>query len=253
MKELIYKILDLFTLGKGFKIHVSGFNLRFPTRYYKYFEADYELNNINFINNNIIPGMTVIDVGAHIGLLSIIIGKKVYPGGNVFSFEPTPSTFKLFLKAIAINNLQGVITPVNKAVADKPGVAFFYVTDIEASNSNSLSNNKRTLGKETKIEVEVVSIDEFSKENNLEKIDLIKIDAEGTEFSVLKGATSVIDTFHPKIILALHPHSIINFGDSLSDIWDFVVSKKYIVMFKNDRITKDDFVNTTDLFDVFLI
>ena len=53
MKEFIYKIIDLLTFKRGFNIHISGYSLRLPTRYYKYFESDYELNNINFINNNI--------------------------------------------------------------------------------------------------------------------------------------------------------------------------------------------------------
>lgn len=100
MKELIYKIIGAFTLGRGIKRHISGFSLRIPTRYFKYFEPDYELNNINFINNNVAKGMTVIDVGAHIGLLSIILYKKVGTSGKIFSVEPTPSTFKLLKKLL---------------------------------------------------------------------------------------------------------------------------------------------------------
>lgn len=253
MKEFIYKILDLLTLKKGFNIHVSGFRLRFPARYFKYFEPDYELNNINFINNNIKPGMVAIDVGAHLGLISIIIGKRVSPNGNVFSFEPTPSTFRLLKRTIEINKMSGTVKPLNKAISERTGKDFFYVTDIEASNSNSLSNNKRTIGTETKIEVQLTSIDDFAKEYNLNKIDLIKIDAEGTEYSVLKGATEVIDKSKPKIILALHPDSIKNFGDTLSDIWDFVTAKKYTIIYNTERITKDEFVSRTDLFDVFLV
>ena len=253
MKEFIYKIIDLLTFKRGFNIHISGYSLRLPTRYYKYFESDYELNNINFINNNITPGMTAIDVGAHIGLISVIIGKQVSPHGKVFSCEPTPSTFRLLKKTVEINKMSGIVQPINKAVSEKTGKDFFYVTDIEASNSNSMSNNRRTLGTETKIEVQVVSIDDLAKESSLEKIDLIKIDAEGTEYSVLKGASAVIDKWHPKIILALHPDSIKNFGDTLSDIWDFVIAKKYTVIYKTDRITKDEFISQTGLFDVFLV
>lgn len=253
MKELIYKIIDVVTLRKGIKRHISGFSLRIPTRYFKYFEPDYELNNINFINNNVTKGMTVIDVGAHIGLLSIILYKKVGASGKIFSVEPTPSTFKLLKKTIDINDASATVIPINKAVSEKSGITSFYVTDIVAHNSNSLSNNNRSYGNEKKIDIEVISIDDLAKEYNLNRIDFIKLDAEGAEYSVLKGSTGVIDNSHPKILLALHPKSIKNFGNTLSEIWDFVVSKKYRVIYKNDEIDKDVFISQSNLFDVFLL
>ncbi|HKZ67502.1 MAG TPA: FkbM family methyltransferase [Chitinophagaceae bacterium] len=253
MKETIYKIFDLVTSGKGIKRNISGFSLRLPSRYYKYFKQDYELNNINFLNNQVEKGMTVIDIGAHIGLLSTIIAQKVGNSGKVYSFEPTPSTFQLLQKTIAINNHKEIIIPFNKAVSDKSGTTTFYITDKAAHNSNSLANTKRENVKEYAIEVNLVSVDDFALENKLSKIDLIKIDAEGAELSVLKGAEKTIDTFKPKILLALHPPSIISFGDSLPAIWDFAVSKGYKVYYKNEEITRDFFENEKGLFDVFLL
>src|SRR5687768_1181347 len=164
MKKLLYKIIDVFTLGKGIKIRISSFTLRIPTRYFKYFKPDYELNNINFINTNVTKGMTAIDVGSHIGVVSIILAKKVEESGKVFSFETTTSTFKLLRKTIDINKVSTIVIPINKAVSEKSGVDSFYVTDIEAHNSNSLANNKRNYGNEKKINVELIPIDFFAKE-----------------------------------------------------------------------------------------
>lgn len=253
MKEAIYKIFDFITFGKGIKRNISGFSLRLPTRYYKYFKQDYELNNINFLNNQLEKGMTVIDIGAHIGLLSTIIAQKVGASGRVFSFEPTPSTFQLLQKTIAINGNQKIITPFNKAVSDKSGTTTFYITDKPAHNSNSLANTKRENVKEFGIDVKLVSVDDFASENKLSKIDLIKIDAEGAELSVLKGAEKIITAFRPKILLALHPLSIISFGDSLPEIWDFVTGKGYKVYYLNQEISRDSFVSQKGLFDVFLL
>ncbi|HTB99262.1 MAG TPA: FkbM family methyltransferase [Ferruginibacter sp.] len=253
MKEFIYKIIDTLTLGRGIKRHISGFTVTIPTRYYKYFESDYELNNINFLHNYVEKGMIIIDVGAHIGLLSIIMADKVGATGKIISFEPTPSTFAILQKTIAINEKKNIITPIRKAISDKPGKTYFYVTDIDAHNSNSLSNNNRDYGNEHKIDIDLTSIDELKTELKLPTIDLIKIDAEGAELSVLKGASNVIQQHMPKIILALHPASIINFGNSLSEIWDFIAGYNYTVYYKNDKITKEFFINYGDLFDVFLI
>src|SRR5688500_4127657 len=143
IKGIVYSFLDLLTLGRGIKRNISGFTLRLPTRYYKYFKQDYELNNINFLNNKMKRNMHVIDIGAHICLLSTIIGQKVGKSGKVYSFEPTPSTFRLLKKTIEINNQQQVVIPFNKAVAEKTGVTTFYITDTPAHNSNSLAQTQR--------------------------------------------------------------------------------------------------------------
>jgi FkbM family methyltransferase len=252
IKQLIYKTIDLLTFGKGMRVRISGFNLRIPARYFRYFPPDYELDNINFISDNVARGMTVVDVGSHIGVVSIILAKKVGTDGKVFSFEPTPSTFKLLEKTIDLNKVNGTVVPINKAISEKPGADSFYITDIEAHNSNSLSNNKRTDAKEKKIEVELTSIDNFALKYRLKNIDFIKIDAEGAEYSVLKGTTNTIDKFHPKIILSLHPKSIKNFGDSLSEIWDFLSTKKYNINYQNRHVNKEWFISQSDLFDVLL-
>lgn len=253
MRKLFNTLLGLFTFGKGIKRKISGFELRIPAGYHNYFEPDYELNNINFINNYISPGMKVIDIGAHIGLLSVVIARKTGPNGKVYSFEPTPSTHALLKQTIAINGLENVVFPQTQAVSDKKGVTHFYVTDIAAHNSNSLANNKRNYGNEHAIEVPLISVDEFAQEKAIDKIDFIKIDAEGAEFSVLKGLTHTIQHFRPKMILALHPAAIVNFGDSLGAIWDFIQQHGYKVIYRSDEVNRDFFVKQDDLFDVFLL
>jgi FkbM family methyltransferase len=253
MKNIVYKILDLLLLGKGIRTHISGFSLRLPTRYYKYFEHDYELNNINFLNNYLTKGMTVIDVGAHLGALSMIMAEKVGPTGKIISFEPTPSTFLLLQKTVSINGQSAVVIPVRKAVSDKPGKAQFYVMGAEANNANSLSNNGDTQHKGVPVDIDLTSIDLVKKEYQLSAIDLVKIDAEGAELSVLKGAIEVIKKDKPKIILALHPASIIQFGDTLLGIWQFIEENGYSVYLKNDKIDKGFFIKQIDLFDVFLL
>lgn len=253
MKNALYTALNAFTFGRGIQKHISGFTLNIPTRYHRFFNSNYELNNINFINNNLEEGMVVVDVGAHIGLLSVIISQKIGNTGKVYSFEPTPSTFSILKKTIKINKKGNTIIPINKAVSHKSGIADFYVTDIAAHNSNSLSNNHRNYGNEHKIEVGLTSIDELKTEFNIPKIHMIKIDAEGAELSVLKGSIEAIEEFRPKIILALHPSSIVNYGTTLNEIWAFVKSHHYSVYYKNVEITKDFFITQKDLFDVFLI
>lgn len=253
MKKLFYSIVDVLTLKRGASRYISGFELRLPWRYFRYFERDYELNNINFINNYVSAGMTAVDVGAHIGLLTTIIAKKVTNTGKVFSFEPTASTYSLLKQTIDLNYISSIVTTVPAAVSKSNGSTFFYVSDIDAHNSNSLSNNNRASVTERKVQVKLVGIDEFKREQNIARIDFIKIDAEGAELSVLQGATTILDADRPKVILALHPASIINFGDTLAQIWDFIEAKRYKVFLNHEILDKASFCNKNDLFDVFLL
>ena len=84
-------------------------------------------------------------------------------------------------------------------------------------------------------------------------IDIIKIDAEGAEYSVLKGSEKTLRKFRPKIILGLHPKSIENFGDSLILIYDFISTLGYKITYENAIMSKEVFINKCDIFDVRLI
>ena len=70
---------------------------------------------MEFIRNNISEGMTVIDIGAHIGLYTIAMGKIVKGSGKIYSFEPTPATFKVLQKNIHLNEMNNIVRPLNKA------------------------------------------------------------------------------------------------------------------------------------------
>jgi len=252
IKELSYKIINLITFGRGIKKEIGNTRLRLPARYFRYFPNDYEKENLKIIDEYIQEGMVVVDVGAHIGLLSAVIAKKLKASGNVYSFEPTPSTFLVLRNTIKINGLENSIRPVQAALSNKSGKTIFYISNNTVDNSNSLVNNRRSDRKEEAVDVVLYSLDDFLKQENVRRLDFIKIDAEGAELQVLRGAQQSIANYHPLIILAIHPQSIKNFGDSLEEIWDFIHSNKYNAHLEGRIIKKEDFISRKDLFDVFL-
>lgn len=252
IRKIYYFLLNLITFGRGIKRFFGKNEVRLPVRYYKYFSPDYEQENIRIINKYIKPGMSIIDVGAHIGLMSVIFGKKVGQTGAVFSFEPTPSTFEVLKKSVRINNLDSIIQTENAALSDKNGKNIFYISNYNADNSNSLVNKKRIDRNEKPIEVQLYSIDDYIIQKEIKQVDFIKIDAEGAELSVLKGAQNTLYQFRPKVILALHPTSIKTFGHSLEKIWDFITEKNYQVEYQSSVMNKEDFISRNGLFDVFL-
>ena len=249
IKSFCYFILDLFTLRRGITVTINGNALRLPTRYFKYFPKNYEQTNFAFFREKFKPGINIIDIGAHIGLYSVYM--QQLSRGKVFSFEPTPITFKLLKKTIHINHMDGKITPIAAAVADKKGRASFNIDPAPASVGNSLV----TYGRSRKLntcEVEVTTIDDFVKEHHL-SIGFIKIDAEGVELGVLKGAADTIKSQRPIMILGLHPAAIAARHETNEMIWEFLKNMNYAVFYEGKEISKDEFCKNSELFDVHLV
>lgn len=251
MKQIIYKLLEGF-FKNGIKTEISGISLKLPFRFYRYYESDYEIENVTFFKQNVKQKDIVIDIGAQIGLMTKLFADLVGTNGKVYSFEPTPKTFDVLKDTIRINNIKDIVYPFQEAVSDKKGTAIFNVSDVDIDAANSLSNSARnhtTSG----IEVNITSVDEFMKDMSVNKINFLKIDAEGAEYYVLLGANNTIDKHKPIINLALHPLSLNNFNSSLKGIYDFVTGKNYKIIYKSKEISEYDFVNSDNLFDVQLI
>ncbi|RYF96622.1 MAG: FkbM family methyltransferase [Chitinophagaceae bacterium] len=252
LKEIAYGAYDLFTGKKGVSKRYGNVDLRLPVRYVRFFPSDYEKENAEIIAKHVKEGMTVIDIGAHIGLTSVIIARYLKSTGKIYAFEPTPTTCDVLKETIRINKLQNVIIPVQAALSDKSGKTQFYISDHSADNSNSLVNNNRRDRKESHVDVILYSLDDFMRQNDVKAAGFIKIDAEGAEFQVLKGMKETIERYAPKMILSLHPYSIKNGGDSLEEIWDLVKSHGYHVELDGRELERQEFVSKPDLFDVFL-
>lgn len=252
MKELLYKLLNIATLGKGMKRTISGHTLRLPTRYYRYFVDNYEEDNFKFLFSSVKKGDVVLDFGGHIGVFAIIASQATGTTGKVYSFEPSPSTHQLLQKSVAINNAGNVISTYQKAVGGATGTTTFFVSDGKADNSNSLINyiGDRPLHG---IDIEVTTIDAFVKEHPLTKVNFIKIDVEGAEYDALKGGVETFKNFKPNCILGIHPDPIKAKGDNLAEIFDFVQNINYKMLYNDKLITKADFCGQTKIFDVHLL
>lgn len=126
-----------------------------------------------------------VDVGAHIGLLTLAAARAVGSSGRIYAFEPTPLTYRLLTTTLAINSLANVETR-RCAVGAAAGRATFHVSEILGHSSLYDLNESNT----SEVEVEVAALDELLPQG--ERIDLVKIDVEGAELDVLKGMKRVI-------------------------------------------------------------
>jgi FkbM family methyltransferase len=139
----------------------------------------------NFIESYLKPEDTVFDVGTNMGFYTVWMSRYLILPGKIHCFEPDDLSLKRLLKNIEINKLESIAKVNHNAVTDKEG-EFFFTTGMDGENHLSQVNQ------EDLIKVYGISLDSYAQQNNILEIAYIKIDVEGFELSVLKGATELL-------------------------------------------------------------
>lgn len=138
-------------------------------------------------------GDTVIDVGANVGHYTLHLSRCVGPTGRVIAFEPIPQTFELLSSNVSASRAMNV-TLVNMAASSQTGVVSM---DLPKFGSGMDNYYRASIGAAGRYRVLCAPIDSFS----LSKVRLIKVDAEGHDWEVLKGAERTILRDHPVLII----------------------------------------------------
>ncbi|MFX0135780.1 MAG: FkbM family methyltransferase [Candidatus Hodarchaeota archaeon] len=182
---------------------------------------------------NISKGDIVVDIGAHIGwyslLASLIVGKQ----GIIYAFEPEPRTFTILLLNIKLNDIKNII-PINKALSDSSGYESLFLNLY--NEYPSIYQMWPTSDGES-ILVETVTFNEYFKNKH---IDVIKIDAEGYEVKIFRGAEQILSR-NPKLIIfsEFWPEGLRGAGTSPEEYIDLVSKHGFnIQIIKNGRLKR---------------
>ena len=161
------------------------------------------------------PGMTALDVGANVGAYSLLLGQWVGSSGAVFAFEPAPDAHVGLQRHIHLNALDAIVTPVRAAAGARSSTARFV---IGATAGDSRLATTTDAGAQT-VDVPVTAIDEFCAREHLTP-DFIKIDVEGAELDVLRGARDTIRRTRGRLSLfvEMHPSIWPSAGVTLADV-----------------------------------
>jgi FkbM family methyltransferase len=216
----------IFSKSRSFK----KYSISNDTLTKKFHEAHFK----TIVNLLVKKDYNCLDLGAHIGMHSIFLSKRVK--AKVYSFEPASLLFSIFQLNILKNNIKNII-PFNLAASNKTGKGVNLsqlnfenkllntgVIGIELKSSYNSGNNSAT-----------IKIDEL----NLPKISFIKIDIQGSEFAALTGMNNLIKKDSPFFFIEIEEFYLAKMNTSSKQIFNFFKKKNYTLFLIKKKIQTD--------------
>jgi FkbM family methyltransferase len=199
-----------------------------------YWNGYYSLNELHLLKRLLRPHMVFVDVGANQGEFTLYAAKRLVTG-EVLAFEPVEESYRHLTENIELNGFKNVIA-YNVGLSDRDGYFEMYMPDNVRSSDQTIEGlaNEGTASVFQSISrpsmmctARFETLDKLFEESGLERLDIIKIDVEGAELPVLRGARRVIEKYCPIIIMEMNDESFKAAGYQKSDVLDFLDSMHY--------------------------
>ena len=200
MRQLA-KLLLTNTVG----IWARGARFSFPEKYtwrwkFEMLAGLYERETTRLFKTIITPGMTVVDIGAHIGYFTRLAGKRVGSSGHVYAFEPDPNN-RLLLEKNVGRYPSVMVRP--EAITSKVGsVSFYHVHGSTGCHSTIQQPNA------SEFTVPATTLDAFVEARKITHIDVIKMDIEGGEWAAFEGMRNVLKQRSLSIFMEWKPDAL---------------------------------------------
>ena len=168
----------------------------------------WEIRNLTLMKQLLRPGGVVLDIGAHVGHFAILAASTVGPGGKVYAFEPAPCNFQRLRENMRLNNFAAHVEVVPIAVSDRLGKVEFF--DDGRTGGTEYSMFPERHGKHgIAFSAPTEPLDHFAEKHGLPSVDFIKIDTEGAELVVLRGADDILrKNSRIFLLIELHPWAV---------------------------------------------
>ena len=143
------------------------------------------------------PGDTAVDIGANLGVYSVLLSRLCGPRGRVWAFEPVPNTYWRLRETLALNRCENVI-PVQAAICERDGTERMNLFAPQFSEWNTFgippprSVNWKRISPRESVEVPARALDRFCESERIDRINFLKVDVEGFEHSVFRGAEHLL-------------------------------------------------------------
>ena len=188
----------------------------------------YDAKLHRFLKRVVKPAMTCLDVGANIGCVTTHRSRLVGPSGRVFAFEPVPHLFQRLRENIALNPFERVASLHQMALSKETGQATIKVAQEDCDNQGMASlRNTDHPGLSIALQIRTTTLDDFVRDNPLDRIDLIKMDVQGAEAWVIAGGADTLRRLQPDLLLEVSPYDLRSFGKTSIDLLQLIETLGY--------------------------
>lgn len=163
---------------------------------------------------------TIVDVGANIGLYSCLAADRAPTFARIIGFEPVTENLQYLQKNREQNERSARIVAEEKAVGESAGKISIYLAEGQIGTHSASAKN--ALNSTTAVSVPMVSLDDYADENFHDPIDLLKVDVEGYEGAVLRGAKKVLQEDKPTLFIEFVPNLLANCNFPASEFVDII-------------------------------
>ncbi len=220
MRPLYRRLQHRRSRRRGVARTVNGqlFRLRYP---FSEMGSDYESVVFRAFTELLRPGMTVFDVGANVGIYSIAAARGVGPHGRVVAFEPARSAAEVMRDHLRLNGVQDRVDVVEAVVDERSGTTEFW--ELGATAASSVVEAAARVGERfsdhaaVRVERTGVSIDDFCRRRGVFP-DVVKIDVEGAEGRVVRGAREFLARRSGSLLVEVHSWALERVGETRDDV-----------------------------------
>lgn len=169
-------------------------------------------------------GLTVVDVGANVGYYSLLAASRVGPSGSVYAFEPDPVSAERLSRTVRRNAIHQ-ISVQEVGLGDSAGNIELFIPVVEGNRTPTMVPH----GHRNVVSVPITTLDTFCANRGIPRIDVLKIDVEGFEPDVLRGADRLLRSGLIGVILIEFNQIWLNCrGTSSDELYDLLVSYGYV-------------------------
>lgn len=210
-------------------------------QYWMFMDGAYEKQLVDFLLPHV-KNKTFFDVGANVGSYTMSLSKSAK---RIYSFEASPRNAEILNNFVTISK-QDNIEVVNKAVSNISGgtVTLFSSPDTGGNNTQFHDFGK---GSES---ISTIILDRFVHEQRIDKVDVIKMDIEGSELAAFMGAHEILSKHHPVLLIEFHAIVAKQAGWEVGDLYELIskygykayeLSKRRLIPFDGSRLSNPDF------------
>ena len=190
--------------------------------------GQWEAESWAIIKQHLPVGGTFVDVGAHIGYFSLKAARVVGSKGHVIAVEPNPDTMRQLRDNIQASGANAIaVQPVACSVSEGELGLFAALRANTGETSLSRANAQQSGGLGAVYHVRARPLDAIIQESGVSRVDVMKIDVEGAELLVLKGAEQTLARYGPTLIVEVSDGQLQSMGASAAELKEFLRSQGY--------------------------